>query len=115
MHMTGLNRLLAATFLAAVSVVAHADETTYVFDGVSKIGLRPTISSFISITGTLVNETTPTTLEAPSSDTRCEGFYNLMLESPGKYSLSITIVLIPANPPLPAALRLTGCSLELKP
>jgi hypothetical protein len=115
MHMTGLNRLLAATLLAAVSVVAHADETTYVFDSVSKIGLRPTISSFIYITGTLVNETAPTTLEAPSSDARCEGFYNSMLESPGKYSLSITIVLVPANPPLPASLRLTGCSLELKP
>lgn len=114
--MVGLNRLLTATLLLmGASATAHADETTYVFDSVSKIGLRPTISSRIFITGTLVNETTPTTLETPIGETRCEGFYNRALESPGMYILTITINFVPAQPPVPASLLLTGCSLELKP
>ena len=112
--MTGLNRFLAATFLTAFSVGAHAVDTTYVFDSVSKIALQSSAGR-IFITGTLVNETTPTTLEAPFGNARCEAFFNMMLESAGAYNLSITINVIPANPPQDQILLLNGCSLERKP
>src|SRR5215472_9443078 len=86
--MIHLKRALAcgALFLSS-SFVAHATETTTTFAFLT--GIQDNGSS-VSLTGVLVNTTTPTTLALPADvPDRCASLFFAMLSNPGTYNLTV--------------------------
>jgi hypothetical protein len=108
--MIGSKRVLIAAFLLSTSFCAHA-ETTYTFASVTKIEHR---SSGITINGVLVGGTTPTTVTLPASTDRCVSFYNMLISTPGAYSLAVTTDVQQDSHGNPINVFI-GCSLESVP
>jgi hypothetical protein len=110
-------KCLLATFLAVAPFAAQAVEVSYTFDSISAIKQR---GNNTSITGILINDSVPTTVSLPTGSTavpneRCDRLYVLMLDQPGKYTLTVTkdIPTPTGGPPMPESLL--GCTLEAKP
>jgi len=86
--MIAFKRALACgALLLSSSFGAHAGQTTNTFAFLT--GIQDDGSS-ISLTGVLVNTTTPTTLALPSGvPDRCANLFLAMLGNPGTYNLSV--------------------------
>jgi hypothetical protein len=102
-----------AMLLAIGSGAAHAVETPYSFDTVTRVDY--TVER-LTIVGVLRNSTTPTTLtllaprytvDSAARAGTCEPMLLMMLEKPGRYYLNIIVD--------PAALfHIISCGLELR-
>lgn len=111
------NRYLLAALLAAVSFSTQATaETNYKWDSVSAIKYAVVGST---VTGVIVGDSTPSTVTIPVATTeRCDKVLELMITSPGVYTVTYTTNILYTNPPFgdPVPyLAFTGCTLELKP
>lgn len=80
-------QLLAMSFLLLASATASAATTTYTFGSVTKIEW---VSSTINLTGVLINDTVPSTVEFPSPNQLCIQYMDTLMKSPGAYILSLT-------------------------
>ena len=117
--MIGNKRVLAASLLAFGPIAAHAVETSYIFDSVSAVQER---NANISITGILVNGSSPITVVVPNNggpSERCDRKYDLALSQPGAYTLTVTIdtsyLTMPPDPTPVLVTTFIGCTLALKP
>jgi hypothetical protein len=107
------SRATAAILFVLASSAASAATTSYAFDSVSQFDLG---ASQISITGILVNTTTPITVtfvDNASGDfryavNRCVPVFLTMTEKPGRYYLNLTI------DPSAQNVGLVSCGLQLK-
>lgn len=86
-------RLLGATALLFASVAAHAVDDTYEFESLSRV---EHVSGNTNLTGVIVGSTSPTELVVPPATSstvfdRCPKYYDLMVERPGDFTLSVTI------------------------
>jgi hypothetical protein len=116
--MIQLKRALACGVLfLSSSLVAHADTNTNTFaflTGIQDDGSK------ISLTGVLVNTTTPTTLALPGDiPDRCANLFLTMLSHPGTYTLTVvTDTEFVPPPPVPPGqtgstiTSFTNCSLN---
>jgi hypothetical protein len=113
-------RTLAAVLLLAAPFASQATETEHIFESLKSIVPFP---NHTTITGTLLNETTLTSLTIPAlgnQTDRCERLYLQMLDHPGTYLFSVVTEVImsgggpPDNlPPVPTTV-FRRCKLEVK-
>ena len=104
---------LALLLFVLASSTASAAPTSYAFDSVSQFDLG---GSQVSITGILVNTTTPITVtfvDNTNGDyryavSRCVPVFLTMTEKPGRYYLNLTI------DPAITTVALISCGLQLK-
>lgn len=114
------SQYLLATLFATATFAAHAAETSYTFDSVTRIQQR---ASTTSITGILASDGTLATVSFPLGGTnlweRCEQWYGIMVSQPGSHTLTITTDVIYVDSPGGGApvpvTTFVGCSLEPKP
>jgi len=113
-----IRKSLLASVLACASFAAHAAETVYTFDSVTRVEQRGSLL----ITGVLVNETTPTTVTVPLSSglltESCLDLVNTVLARPEGYTLSVVTEYVPPTGgmiPVPGYTKLNGCSVDVKP
>lgn len=115
----GNKSLVASALLMISPLAAQATENSYLFDSVSAVRIR---SASTSITGILVGESSPTTVNAPTNTAltdRCEKLYSLVLSQPGAYLLEVTIdtsfLTIPPSTTPTQVITFVGCEASLKP
>lgn len=110
-------RVLSAASLLFASVAAHAVDDTYLFESVSSVEHSMNSTTTTTITGVLVNDSTPTSVLLPASEgvvgNRCAKYYDVMLEQQGVYTLSVTVRT--TTTPIMTTVVLSTCSLTRNP
>ena len=112
-------RVLGAASLLFASMAAHAVDDTYLFESVGSVEHSSVPTFATSITGVLVNESTPTSVSVPASEgvvgDRCAKYYDVMLKEPGTFTLSITVRTTTITTPPTTTVQLLKCSLARNP
>lgn len=110
--MFGTKYLFAAVF-AAAPLASHAAETVYTFDRIIAVEHDP---GDVLVTGTLVDDTTPTTVSFPYTGPleRCEKLLNVALTQPDTYTLTM-VTDSRVNSWGEPYLTFTRCKLQRKP
>ena len=115
--------VMAAGLLFA-SLAAHAVEDTYVFDSISRIehSWNSQTGTRTLLTGVIAGTSVATTVAVPAgtdvTSSRCVRYYDVMLETQGKYSLSVNTITttVTGSDGLPlTVLQLLKCSLTRIP
>jgi hypothetical protein len=110
-------RVLSAASLLCASVAAHAVDDSYAFASISGVQHAMDSTTTTTITGVLVNDSTPTSLSLPANvgvvGDRCAKYYDVMLEQPGVYALSVTVRT--TTTPMTTTVVLANCTLTRNP
>lgn len=96
------NKSVLVAALVFASFATQAAETVYTFDSVTAIKHR---IYQVSITGVLVNDSTPTTVTLPWNDglnpqARCERLFNVVLSQPATYRLTVVTDVVTQPDPI---------------